>query len=85
MADEAVGCGRPTGAAIGEKPSAENKTSKEPIPEKEANMLTARVGGLAPDFKAPAYFKGKFINVQLSDYKGKWMLLCFYPGDFTFV
>ena len=29
--------------------------------------------------------KGKFINVKLSDYLGKWVLLCFYPGDFTFV
>ena len=47
--------------------------------------VTVRVGGKAPDFNAPAYQKGKFINVKLSDYMGKWVLLCFYPGDFTFV
>ena len=28
---------------------------------------------------------GDFTNVTLSDYKGKWITLCFYPGDFTFV
>ena len=47
--------------------------------------MTARVGQKAPDFNAPAYFNGSFTNVQLSDYFGKWILLCFYPGDFTFV
>jgi peroxiredoxin len=29
--------------------------------------------------------QGGFKNVKLSDYKGKWVVLCFYPGDFTFV
>jgi len=48
-------------------------------------MVTARVGGKAPDFVAPAYHRGKFTSVKLSDYAGKWVLLCFYPGDFTFV
>lgn len=47
--------------------------------------MTARVGQKAPDFQAPAYFKGGFTNVKLSDHLGKWILLCFYPGDFTFV
>jgi len=48
-------------------------------------MTMARVGKEAPDFKAPAYFAGAFKDYQLSDYRGKWVLLCFYPGDFTFV
>ena len=43
------------------------------------------IGRKAQDFTAPGYFQGKFINVHLSDYLGKWVLLCFYPGDFTFV
>lgn len=47
--------------------------------------MTARVGQKAPDFNAPAYYKGGFTNVKLSDFAGKWVLLCFYPGDFTFV
>lgn len=47
--------------------------------------MTARVGQKAPDFTAPAYHKGGFGPVKLSDFSGKWVLLCFYPGDFTFV
>jgi len=46
-------------------------------------MIT--VGQKAPDFTAPAYLKGNFTSVQLSEYLGKWVILCFYPGDFTFV
>lgn len=44
-----------------------------------------RVGKKAPDFVAPAYTRGEFASVKLSDYLGKWVVLCFYPGDFTFV
>ena len=40
---------------------------------------------LAPDFTASAYSNGEFKEVKLSDYRGKWVLLFFYPGDFTFV
>jgi alkyl hydroperoxide reductase subunit AhpC len=48
-------------------------------------MQVARVGKEAPDFEASAYHKGEFKNVKLSDYRGQWLVLCFYPGDFTFV
>lgn len=44
-----------------------------------------RVGQKAPDFSAEAYIDGKFKKVGLSDYKGKWVVLFFYPLDFTFV
>ena len=47
--------------------------------------MQARVGKPAPDFEASGYFEGGFKNFKLSDYKGKWVVLCFYPGDFTFV
>jgi len=43
------------------------------------------VGQKAPDFEAKAYYEKSFKNVKLSDYAGKWVMLCFYPGDFTFV
>ncbi len=43
------------------------------------------IGKKAPDFKASAYHRGRFTEVKLSDFQGKWILLCFYPGDFTFV
>ncbi len=45
----------------------------------------AKVGKSAPDFEANAFVNGQFKNIKLSDFKGKWVLACFYPGDFTFV
>jgi len=49
-------------------------------------MAMAHVGKKAPDFEASAYIAGEgFKNVKLSDHHGQWVVLCFYPGDFTFV
>jgi len=84
MPDEPVGCAKPTGTVIGGTTEPEGKTTKDSNMGEEI-MVTVRVGGKAPDFEAPAYHNGKFINVKLSDYADKWILLCFYPGDFTFV
>ena len=39
----------------------------------------------APDFKADAVVNGAFETISLSDYKGKYVVLFFYPLDFTFV
>jgi hypothetical protein len=52
----------------------------------EVKKMVATVGKEAIDFEANAFVAGKgFATVKLSDYKGKWIVLCFYPGDFTFV
>ena len=51
----------------------------------EVKKPMVRVGKPAPEFTASAFYNGKFMNISLSEYKGKWVLLCFYPGDFTFV
>ncbi len=83
MAEEQVGCARPTGSFVGASPEPE-RFQPEDQP-KEESMVQVRVGGKAPDFQAPAYHQGKFTSVKLSDNLGKWVLLCFYPGDFTFV
>jgi len=77
-----VGCARPTGGPVGE--TVETEEAEHKAIEKEGAAMI-KVGKKAPDFSAPAYHKGKFISVKLSDYLGKWVLLCFYPGDFTFV
>ena len=53
--------------------------------DKEVEMTLARVGHKAPDFEASALVDGGFKNIKLSDYAGQWVVLCFYPGDFTFV
>ena len=79
---EAKGCARPTGSVVGQEPAA--APSATPEVHKEPIMI-AKVGQKAPDFEAPAYHQGKFTSVKLSDYLGKWVLLCFYPGDFTYV
>lgn len=80
-----VGCARPTGGPVGEIVESDSKkTAKDSIGDREDTAMI-KVGKKAPDFSAPAYHKGKFISVKLSEYLGKWVLLCFYPGDFTFV
>ncbi len=45
-----------------------------------------RVGQAAPLFTADGYCgKNGFKKFSLEDYRGKWVLLFFYPGDFTYV
>lgn len=39
----------------------------------------------APEFKAEALVGKEFQEVSLQDYRGKWLVLFFYPLDFTFV
>jgi len=82
MADKPVGCARPTGGPVGEKSDA--AAVPQPHQKQEARRMVM-VGKKAPDFAAPAYHKGAFTSVKLSDYLGKWVALCCYPGDFTFV
>jgi len=45
----------------------------------------SKVGYPAPTFKADAVINQKFSTLDLVDYKGKWIILLFYPLDFTFV
>ncbi len=47
--------------------------------------MSVRAGMKAPDFTAKAYWQGQFKDIKLSDYAGQWVVLLFYPGDFTFV
>ena len=44
-----------------------------------------RVGQDAPVFTATAVFDQEFKTIKLSDYKGQYTVLFFYPLDFTFV
>ncbi|MFT4302931.1 MAG: peroxiredoxin [Candidatus Woesearchaeota archaeon] len=39
----------------------------------------------APEFTEDAYINGKVKKISLKDYRGKWVILFFYPADFTFV
>ncbi|MEQ8963834.1 MAG: redoxin domain-containing protein, partial [Coleofasciculus sp. C2-GNP5-27] len=44
-----------------------------------------RVGQPAPDFSATAVIDQEFKTIKLSDYRGQYVVIFFYPLDFTFV
>lgn len=77
-----VGCVRPASTIVEEKPEKSNGTEFTKVKE-EKSMI--KVGRPAPNFELAGYHEGEFKQFQLSEFKGKWVLLCFYPGDFTFV
>ena len=86
MAEEMkIGCARPTGGPVGMEEEEQQKQKNDQTSTKKEVVSMVQVGGKAPDFMAPAYHNGKFVQVKLSEYLGKWVVLCFYPGDFTFV
>ncbi|MBP8856942.1 MAG: redoxin domain-containing protein [Anaerolineaceae bacterium] len=83
MAEKKESCVKPTQGPI----AAAMEPAGELIVEKvkEAPRMVATAGKPAPDFELTAFVDGGFKNIKLSDYKGKWIVICFYPGDFTFV
>ena len=44
-----------------------------------------KIGDKLPEILAEAYIDGEIKKISLSDFKGKWIILFFYPADFTFV
>jgi len=80
--EKKIGCTRPAGGTVGDNIS---EKKKENIIEKTEEKNMIKVGKKAPDFTAPAYHNGQFTSIQLSQFLGKWVVLCCYPGDFTFV
>ncbi|MBN1147020.1 MAG: redoxin domain-containing protein [Anaerolineales bacterium] len=85
MAEMKDGCVKPARGPIMPAPEAHTPADGGER-SKEVGKMLARVGKEAPDFEANAFVAGQgFKPIKLSDYKGKWIVLCFYPGDFTFV
>jgi peroxiredoxin (alkyl hydroperoxide reductase subunit C) len=82
--EKVVGCARPTGGPVGKKKESGGWEKRVEEAHEEVGKMI-QVGKPAPDFVAPAYYRGEFTSVKLSDYLGKWVVLCMYPGDFTFV
>ena len=85
MSELKDGCVKPARGPI--LPASKSaKPEAEKTQPQEAKKMLARVGKEAIDFEATAFVAGEgFKPVKLSDYKGKWIVICFYPGDFTFV
>ncbi len=84
MVEAKDGCVKPSKGPVGMETTVSNNGGTR-TNEKETVKMFARVGKEAPDFELSAFLDGGFKNVRLSDYKGKWIVVCFYPGDFTFV
>ena len=47
--------------------------------------MELQIGKQAPDFVAEAYHEDKVKKISLKQLRGKWVVLAFYPADFTFV
>ena len=83
MEEVKAGCGIPMDSAdVKEEPKVADEQQKITLKEEQKMIM---VGKPAPNFSAQAFYQGKFVNVSLEEFKGKWVYLCFYPGDFTFV
>ncbi len=84
MAELKEGCVKPARGPI--MPKATSSAPPAGAAPSQEVTVQARVGGEAVDFECNAFVPGVgFQPVRLSDSKGKWIILCFYPGDFTFV
>jgi AhpC/TSA family len=83
MPEPKDGCAKPARGPISE--SVEPASSSGVATFQEIKKMIAKVGKPAPDFEANAFVGEGFKPIKLSEYKGKWVVLCFYPGDFTFV
>nr|XP_018901713.1 PREDICTED: peroxiredoxin-2-like [Bemisia tabaci] len=60
-------------------------TFKQPIRFHHCESTGPKVQHPAPDFKGTAVINGDFKEIKLSDFAGKYLVLFFYPLDFTFV
>jgi len=63
-------CARPTGSREG-APAADHGYPQEAKEEPDVILIGKKV----PDFTVPGYHQGKFVNVKLSEYLGKWVLV----------
>ena len=48
-------------------------------------ICSVKVGGNIPDFEFEVFHKGEAHTMSLSSLRGKWVVLVFYPADFTFI
>ncbi len=58
-----------------------DSTERKVVQSKAAPLLGLKI----PDYELDAFHNGKITSIKLSNFKGKWLILFFYPADFTFV
>ena len=85
MAETTEGCVRPAPGVVAKAATPAASGQQTTTTQEEVTMSRPMVGTPAPDFAANGYQGNGFRQFKLSEYKGKWVMLCFYPGDFTFV
>ena len=81
---QGAGCARPVGSVARSAPQ-DSRQDPGAGEERSRPLVSVMVGRKAPNFEAPVYHAGSFGTIRLSDYLGRWVVLCFYPGDYTFV
>jgi len=75
-------CGAPSEAETEEMAA---KPASQPAPSAMAISPIPLPGQRALDFELPAVVGDDIKNIKLSDYQGKWRIVCFFPAAFTFV
>jgi peroxiredoxin (alkyl hydroperoxide reductase subunit C) len=82
MADVLGPCGTPDA----QKPAAAVKMAAPGAGDPSLQVSRLPLPGeQAPNFRLDAVVGNKVKKIKLSDYDGKWRVVCFYPADFTFV
>ena len=81
MTEMQEGCVKPTRGPL----VSMEETGAAAVEREVVTKVLAQVGKTAPDFETSGYLEGGFKEFKLSDLRGEWVVLCFYPGDFTFV
>ena len=66
-------------------PDADKPAAAAPAPGQDAVATMPLPGDQAPNFELPAVVGDDIKKIKLSDFDGQWRVVCFYPGDFTFV
>jgi NADH-dependent peroxiredoxin subunit C len=55
------------------------------MPDVIPTLPAVRIGSVIPDFSVVAYASGEIELFNLSDFQNRWMVLFFYPADFSFI
>ena len=77
-----IGCARPTGGPVRETVE-QKEPEKGKLLKEEPKMI--KVFQYLRNSSISLAYIALFFSAKLSEYLGKWVVLCFYPGDFTFV